>query len=120
MNKVPYNMRDNFSYECPLSGKTFEFTRDKTSQNEAFAAQQAHTATEMQRLERLAGRRLNYRDLIRSSRMEREQAAHQARAKATDSQQDSREAPVKKPVNKEPPEHPFVTAVYGNCSPYVH
>ena len=104
---IPYNMKNNWSYECPVTGKTFEFNRGRTSKKEAFAAQQAHTAAESQRLERLAGRQLSFRELIRSSRVEREQAAASAKAAETP----AKEAEIT--------EHPFVTEVYRRLSPYV-
>ena len=72
---IPYNMNSNGSYECPITGKTFEFTQDKASKREAFSAQQIHTGAEIQRLERLAEKTLSYRELLRAGRMEREQAA---------------------------------------------
>lgn len=82
MDSIPYNMNTNWSYACPLTGKTFEFNRDKSSKTEAFAQQQAHTGAEIQRQERLAGRQLSHRELIRASRVEREQAAASAKAEA--------------------------------------
>ena len=106
MNQIPYNMNNNFSYQCPMTGKTFEFSRDKASKNEAFAQQQVHTGGEIQRLERLAGRQLSFRELVRSSRVEREQAAASAKAEAT-----AAEEAAKKPQGV----HPLVEAILG-CS----
>jgi hypothetical protein len=106
MYQVPFSMTSNFSYQCPLTGETFEFTRDKRSKSEAFAQQQAHTAAEIQRLERLAGRELSFRELIRSSRIEREQAA----AKAT-------ETPAKQPEAPKP--DPLVEQIFQGVTPYM-
>ena len=103
---VPYNMNSNWSYECPVTGKTFEFNRGNTSKQEAFAQQQAHTAAEIQRLERLAGRQLSFRDLIRSGRVEREQAA----VKPV-------ETPAKEPEAPKP--DPFVEQIYQGVTPYL-
>ena len=74
MYDVPFNMKTSWSYECPITGKAFEFTRAQASRKEAFAAQQRHTAVEIQRLERAAGRRMSYRELVQTGRLEREQA----------------------------------------------
>jgi len=88
MYQTPYNMTSNWTYECPLTGKTFEFNRE--TKRDAFAAQQAHTSAAIQRLERLAGRQLSFRELIRASRTECEQA------KATE----ATEQPAKQPQDK--------------------
>jgi hypothetical protein len=99
-SNIPSSMKDNWTYECPLTGKTFGFSQgDKASKREALAAQQAHTGAETQRLERLAGRQLTYREWIHSSRMERTNAATKEAAQP--------ETP--KPAD-EP--HPFVKHVY--------
>jgi hypothetical protein len=99
-------MKTNLSYACPLTGKTFAFTRDRASKQAAFAQQQAHTSGEIQRLERLAGRQLSFRELIRVSRVEREQAA----AKAA-------ETPSKVPEAPKP--DPFVAQIFQAVTPYL-
>ena len=102
MYRIPYGMRTNWSYECPLTGKAFDFTR--ATKREAFVAQQAHTAGEIRRLEQLAGRELTYRELMRAGWMERQAAAvaKAAEAKAV-------EETAKKPQEPDP----FVTAILG-------
>lgn len=106
MYQIPYNMTNSFCYQCPLTGKTFEFSRDKASKKEAFAAQQVHTGGEIQRLERLAGKQLSFRELIRSSQLERQQAAASVKAEAT-----AAEEAVQKPQGLDL----FVEAILG-CS----
>ena len=94
-------MSNNWTYECPLTGKTFAFSQhDKASMREALAAQQVHTAAEMQRLERQAGRRLTYRETLHASWMER-------KAKEVEQKETPPEAP--KPTD-EP--HPLARHIY--------
>ena len=79
---VPYDMSSNFCYQCPITGKEFEFSQDKASKKDAFAAQQLHTGGHIQRLEQAAGREMTYRELIRAGCMERQQAAAAAKEEA--------------------------------------
>ena len=109
MLNVPYDMNTNFSYQCPITGKTFEFSRDMASKKEAFASQQLHTAGHIQRLEQAAGKDLSYRELIRASRLEREQAAAAAKA-AEGAVKEAEEAP--KP-------DPFSEAILKTAFPYA-
>ena len=102
---VPYDMNTNFSYQCPITGKTFEFSRDMASKKEAFASQQLHTAGHIQRLEQAAGKELTYLELIRAGRVEREQAAVAAKA----AEMKTAEETAKKPQERDP----FVEAILG-------
>ena len=68
----PYSMSSMNEFQCPLTKKIFPFVlRDKASRKEAFASQQMHTGAEVQRLERLAGKGLNYRELLKAADRER-------------------------------------------------
>ncbi len=80
-------------FQCPLTRKVFPFVlRDSASRKEALAQQKIHTQAEVQRLERLAGRELSYRELLR--------AADQKRAQAAAKEAEAAEEAVKKPQEK--------------------
>jgi hypothetical protein len=104
----PSSMSAMNEFQCPLTGKKFPFIlRDRASRKEALAQQQAHTGGVIQRLERLAGKKLSYREQRQEA--QREQAAAKlAEAKAA-------EEAAKKP--KEP--DPFVEQIF-RFSPYVN
>ena len=108
MVNVPYDMTSNWCYQCPITGKTFDFSRDRASKKEAFAAQQLHTAGHIQRLKQAAGKELSYRELIRAGRMEREQAAATEKRAA--------EEPAK-PEEAKP--DPFVEQIFRSVTPYL-
>ena len=100
----PCSMHSMNEFQCPFSKKVFPFIlRDNASRREALTQQQAHTGAEIQRLERQAGRRLDYRELLQSSQVEREQAAALARAAAMEA--------ATKPTDREP----FAEGVRGSC-----
>ena len=104
----PYSMSAMNEFQCPLTKKIFPFVlRDNASRKEALAQQQAHTGAEVQRLERLAGRELNYRDLLKAADRERA-VAKVAEAKAA-------EEAAKKPKAPDP----FVEQIF-RFSPYVN
>lgn len=107
---VPYDMNTNFSYQCPITGREFTFSRDTASKKEAFHQQQLHTAGHIQRLEQAAGKELSYRELIRAGRMEREQAA--AAAKEAEAQE-----ATAKPEEAKP--DPFVEQIFQSVTPYL-
>lgn len=116
MSSIPSSMASNFSYECPYSGKAFAFTREKGSRQAALAAQQAHTAAEIQRLERQAGRTLSHRELFQAGWTERQQAAAAAKdaeAKAAE------EAAAKAAKPKEAPTDPLSVALMKTAFPYA-
>lgn len=63
-------------FQCPLTRRKFQFVlRDSASRKEALSQQKLHTQTEIQRLERLAGRELSLKELFRAADLERAQAA---------------------------------------------
>ena len=98
----PYSMSAMNEFQCPLTKKIFPFVlRDNASRKEALAQQQAHTGAEVQRLERLAGRKLNYRELLKAADRERV-AAKVAEMKAA-------EEVAKKPQGLDP----LVEAILG-------
>ena len=100
----PYSMSSMNEFQCPLTKKVFPFVlRDSASRKEAFASQQMHTGAEVQRLERLAGRELNYRDLLK--------AADRERAVAKVAEMKAAEEAAKKPQEPDP----FVEAILGGC-----
>jgi len=66
MNVVPYLVPSRSSYQCPLTMRTFHFAK-RSEWKDAFSKQQAHTRSEMQRLEQLAGRKLTYPEMLRES-----------------------------------------------------
>jgi hypothetical protein len=66
-------------FQCPLTRKIFPFVlRDSGSRKEALARQKVHTQAEVQRLERLAGKELSLRELLRLADQERAKAAVEA------------------------------------------
>jgi hypothetical protein len=100
----PCSMSAMNEFQCPLTKKIFPFVlRDNASRKEALAQQQAHTGAEVQRLERLAGRELKYRELLKE--------ADRERAVAKVAEMKAAEEAAKKPQEPDP----FVEAIFGGC-----
>ena len=107
MNEAPYLMSSNCEFQCPLSGEKFAFTpRDNESRRAAYGQQQAHTAAEIQRLERLAGRQLTHRELVQAARCEKAAAKPVAEPAAEPENQEERKR------------HPFSEAVLKEMFPH--
>ncbi|MEN6405894.1 MAG: hypothetical protein ABFC77_05425 [Thermoguttaceae bacterium] len=64
LDSIPYGMKDNWTFQCILTGKAFPFGRDAQSRKKATAEVQQHTRAEIERRERLAGRSLSLRELL--------------------------------------------------------
>ena len=63
---APFGMPNNFTYQCPFTGNTFPFSREKGSKQNAYAAVQKCTSDEIARREKWAGRPLTYKELLQN------------------------------------------------------